>query len=518
MSEPSSKAPIVGREGGDSGDSPAPVARIPWFPRAPEPSGHPSIGGTLLKGAVGAIVGGLFFAAGHRTIAYVAWGVGGALTLVSIASPKIAAALNRALATVGRVAGSIVGTILLGLTFVLVLTPARLVRSLAGSDDLHLKRAEGPSFWEACDGEERKRKYAGAMFATETRKPRRGGFVTGLATLIVLLAIAEGILRTQGFGPGAVLYVSDNLAGYYPAPNQKLDRYGGRVHTNAFGMRAPDVEMNKPAGAFRILMLGDSTLWGGSYVDQDALYARLLEKKLSGAAEGRKIEVLNMGVNGWGPFHERGYIEKFGSFGADLVLVCLPHDDVDREKYGLMTLPYFHEGKAPLLALEEVLMHATWRYRRTRIVYSAEWRKAQRELGIDEYEALATLLKEGDKASAAGTKTARPNVGHAEVFLEVLPSRTAGFGGEGTDVEQDVVAKLRARMVNAGAAMHYPKGLFKDRGKPEELYHDEVHLDVKGHAIYADYLFERITEESLRYKAFLLRTTRPHGPGQKDPE
>jgi hypothetical protein len=471
--------------------------------------------GTLVRMAIGAAAGAILWKLGHAYVAYAAWGITGVVGGVSLASPKAREAIAKGLAWFGTTVGNAVGNVLLTLVYLLVLTPARLVKSLSGSDDLRLRDEKIPSYYEPCDAEDHKRKYARAMFATEVVRPKRGGLVVWIATATVLLAIAEIILRWQGFGPEAVLYVSDARAGYFPAPDQKHDRYGGRVLVNHFGMRSSDVAAEKPAGTFRVLMLGDSTLWGGSYVDQDQIYAHLLEKKL-GEISGGKVEVLAMGVNGWGPFHERGFIDGHGNFGADLVLVCLPHDDLDRDKYTLLSLPYFTAGQPPRLALEEVLMHTMWRYRRDRIKLDREWRTTQRELGIREYERLALLLRDGDdgvpKDPDAASIGPAPltKIGGSEVFFEILPSRTAGMATpspdpETSDVEAEVVPRLRKALEARSIAAHYPAGLFIAKGKADDLYHDEVHLHWLGHRVYADFLAERVTKDSSSYRRWIAQ-------------
>lgn len=486
---------------------------IAWFTRAPHDAadvaqtGPPRSAGptlaagthraTLLKLAAGVAVGALLYAAGHAALALAAWAAGGALAVVALASARAAAALARAFAAFGQAVGSLVGMVLLGAVFFLVMTPARGLRRLWGVDELQLRPSDARSFWLECAPEAAKRRHVRAMFAIERRRPRRTAVASALGpallALLVVAAIAEILLRTQGFGPGAILYVAHPRVGYYPAPDQRQVRYGGQVQTNHHGMRAPDFAPVKPPGTFRILMLGDSTLWGGSYIDQPQLYARLLEARLNQAAgAGRRVEVLNMGVNGWGPFHKSGFVETFGTFGADLVLVCLPHNDVDRDRYGLMSVPFFHAGTPPLLALEEVLMHTAWRYRRQRIVFGPEWLQAQRLLGEREYERLALLLRDGPAEGGGG----------AEVFMEVLPSRRVGLGGEAEPIERQVVGQLMARMQGLGIPAHYPQGLFKDRGPVDELYHDEEHLHWRGHAVYAAYLAERIGADSGRFKAW----------------
>ena len=173
-----------------------------------------------------------------------------------------------------------------------------------------------------------------------------------------------------------MLYTPDDMAGFYPAANQDVYRLGGRVITNEFGMRAPPYAREKPAGVFRILMLGDSTLYGGQYVSQDELYARLLEKWLREERPNQEVQVFNMGVNGWGPLNKLGFVEKFGTFAADVCIICLPVDDFRRPKIHMWDTPYFRASAPPRLAYEEVLYHLNWR-RRSRSQHMSPKEKAQ---------------------------------------------------------------------------------------------------------------------------------------------
>src|SRR5439155_10072558 len=101
----------------------------------------------------------------------------------------------------------------------------------------------------------------------------------------------------------------------------------------------------------------------------------------------------NMGVNAWGPFHELGYVARFGTFSADLALICLPAGDVYRPMYGLEVAPYFSSHAPPRLALEEVLRYVMWKYFDvTKGQYSPEGRMYQRGQGVRAYAELARHL------------------------------------------------------------------------------------------------------------------------------
>jgi hypothetical protein len=461
---------------------------VAWFPKAKVPATE-SVASALVKLGVGVAIGALLFFAGRKTFAIVVWSTSAVIGGISISSEKARTGIGRFFAQLGRWVGTAIGTVLLTLVFFGIVTPLRFFRRLFGADDLHLRDRDRQSFWLEADRDERKVRHVGAMFATEAATPGTGRPVTkALLVTVVLLGIAEVILRTQGFGGEAVLYVSDPAVGYYTAPNQKLGRYGGRVETNKFGMRAPAYSVEKPAGTFRILMLGDSTLYGGSYVDQDGLYARLLEKKLNELPGlPGKIEVLNMGVNGWGPYHERGYVSKFGTFGADLAIICGPTDDLNRSHYGLMSVPFFSVDKPPVLALEEVFMHLTWQYRRDRTALSKAWQDEQSVAGLAEYGHLIDDLK----------------AKNAEVLFELLPSRDAAMGQPMLVQEESWIGQVQVLADSRKIPVHFPAKLFAGKGKEDEIYHDRYHLNVKGHVLYSDYLKESVLATTTRLREWL---------------
>jgi hypothetical protein len=497
-----------------SDDSAGSLKSVEWFPGAPRGGPERSgVGGALVKLAVGGLVGFLFFAARKPTMAYVVWGVGGTVGLVSLASRGAREAIDGALLRFGRWLGTFVGAALLGAVYLLFVTPLRLVRRLFGADDLHLRDRDRPSYWLPADSDERKVRWVGSMFATEARSPKGGSpLLKAFVALALLVLLAEGVLRTRGFGH-AVLYVADPVVGYYTAPSMNLDRYGGRVRTNRFGMRSDEVEAKKPPGVFRILMLGDSTLYGGSYLDQDDLYSTrlvtLLDQRKGGAAG--KVEILAMGVNGWGPFHERGYVRKFGTFEADLAIINMPVDDINRPHYGLMSVPFFSTQNPPSLALEEVANHFMWRYRWAHAGLDEHWEATQSQIGIREYGGLVDDLRRSVP----------------EVIAAILPSQGAGMGlaEAATGKEGQWLAQLRETFAQHGARTYYAKGYFAGKGAAKELYHDDVHLDAKGHHIYAEFLADRLLEDSEGLRRFTGRAgpstsaapVRAHSPDLEKP-
>ncbi len=67
--------------------------------------------------------------------------------------------------------------------------------------------------------------------------------------------------------------------------------------------------------------------------------------------------------------------------------------------------------------------------------------------------------------------------------------------------EQQAVAALRTALQPLGIPVGYPVGLFRNQGTEGEVYHDGVHLNVRGHRAYAKYLDARVKEQSARLRA-----------------
>ena len=90
--------------------------------------------------------------------------------------------------------------------------------------------------------------------------------------------------------------------------------------TNSHGHRDNETPLKKPAGTFRILVLGDSFTVGAN-VQQHEAYPKALEGRLR-QIYGQRIQVVNSGVGGWEPFQYAQYFEHYGRlFEPDLVVV-----------------------------------------------------------------------------------------------------------------------------------------------------------------------------------------------------
>jgi lysophospholipase L1-like esterase len=85
-------------------------------------------------------------------------------------------------------------------------------------------------------------------------------------------------------------------------PHRLLHQYGmfarpTPIHTNSVGLRGPDFVREKPADAFRVICMGESSTFG--FFDRDDFtYPALLERRFQqlGGNEGKRVEAINAGI------------------------------------------------------------------------------------------------------------------------------------------------------------------------------------------------------------------------------
>lgn len=151
-----------------------------------------------------------------------------------------------------------------------------------------------------------------------------------LSLLIVVGLLVPVILEAGlriGFGLGTpALSQPDSHTGYRFKPNQKLSRFGKQIAYNQHSQRSDELTLSKPAHHLRILMVGDSVLNGGSLVDQRQTITEQLESRL--ARLGRSAEVLNASAGLWAIGNRVGYLQKFGTFESDMVIVQIGTGDL----------------------------------------------------------------------------------------------------------------------------------------------------------------------------------------------
>lgn len=115
---------------------------------------------------------------------------------------------------------------------------------------------------------------------------------------------------------------------YELRPNLTTKFQGVPVRTNKWGMRGPDIELNKDPNVIRVALLGDSFAFGWG-VNEEESFARIFEKYSNEHVKGdKRVEVLNFGVPGYSTFQEvAAFLQSGSKFKPDIVIVYFVDND-----------------------------------------------------------------------------------------------------------------------------------------------------------------------------------------------
>lgn len=292
-----------------------------------------------------------------------------------------------------------------------------------------------------------------------------------IAVVVGLLLIVEvGLRLLFGFG-NPPLYIADDQIGYLLAPNQRLRRFGNRFAINEYSMRSPKIEAKRPISTLRVLLLGDSIANGTSWTNQDqtisALIATQLKEVLLPQQSFERVEVLNASANSWGPRNELAYLQRFGTFDAQVVLLLINTDDlfatsptsvqVGRDRH--------YPNRNPPSAIAEVF---------NRYLLKAP--------PIPEMEVVKA--EAGDRVGlnleAIAAIQAIAKVNDAKFLLAMTP-RLWEIDEPGSR-DYEVQGRLRLDQFTKDWQITYLDFLpmFRNMERPESLYRDQIHLSGQG--------------------------------------
>jgi len=205
----------------------------------------------------------------------------------------------------------------------------------------------------------------------------RPGIIKLLALLAVpligcLLAlfVAEIVVRVAGLGSDQLLRPDSVLGVRFIPSKYGLSQgtcYRTDVTINSQGWRSPEFSVEKPAGTYRVLVLGDSFMAAVQVGDQET-FSRVLEQRLNAANLGRRVEVINFGVPSWGSDQQYLALREYGlRLKPDLVVVAfyaqndVAEDDLQlRSSTSTYPKPYFDLRDGKLVELPFVDSTPWW--------------------------------------------------------------------------------------------------------------------------------------------------------------
>jgi hypothetical protein len=176
------------------------------------------------------------------------------------------------------------------------------------------------------------------------RVPLAGRLALILFGLVAALAMTEATLhvigpRLPGLYNLATFQRYHPIYGFFHPPGARgwirTDEFTSYVQINARGLRDRETEIPKPAGDYRILLLGDSFV-EGSQVALDQTISKQLERLLGGGQGGaaHPLETVNAGNAGFGTAQEVLFLEHEGPTYQPDVVVLVFYVDNDTANNG----------------------------------------------------------------------------------------------------------------------------------------------------------------------------------------
>jgi lysophospholipase L1-like esterase len=145
-----------------------------------------------------------------------------------------------------------------------------------------------------------------------------------VGTFFLCIILFEILLRCLGYG-NLEIYQPDAVLFWRLKPNQdcytKIDHKP--VHINSLGTRGPEFDLDEPAQTLRILSLGDSRTFGWGLSEAETYSGRLQQLLQQQFGSGKRVEVINAGVNAWSYPQMLAYFRLTGlRFHPDVVVLA----------------------------------------------------------------------------------------------------------------------------------------------------------------------------------------------------
>ncbi len=174
--------------------------------------------------------------------------------------------------------------------------------------------------------------------------------------LIISLFITEFYLKQIGLGK-PISYDSDFIYGYAPKINQKKNRLkSSTVTINNVGLRS--LEDWNSTSKDKILFIGDSITYGGSYIDDKKIFSHLVCEKIKDFVCG------NAGVNAYSVINmvmRLRFDERIND--ADIIIITVAPGDFYREYADSQTAHfYLNENKLLFPAVMEAISFISTKY------------------------------------------------------------------------------------------------------------------------------------------------------------
>ncbi len=262
------------------------------------------------------------------------------------------------------------------------------------------------------------------------------------------LVVGELALRILGVGY-PILVEPDAVAGAHLRPFAEgwfTEEGRGYVVANDLGYRDDVHALAKPAGHFRIAVLGDSYT-EALQVSLDEAWWRLVGRDLAScdAVDPDVVEVMNFAISGIGTAQQLEIYRQIASqYSPDLVVLAFVPNDVENNSPaygGVGVKPFYRFGADGSLVLDDSFRRTADFQRRTswlaRLARSISDRSRVLQLGLEMRRVLARIEVRDQQAESTPDSSAEPKTPEwieawalTEALISELAHRVAAAGSD----------------------------------------------------------------------------------------
>ncbi len=290
------------------------------------------------------------------------------------------------------------------------------------------------------------------------------------------------------------MHEADPRFAYVSRPNAEEVFQGVEVRINAHGFRGPEFAAQKPAGSRRLMILGDSVVFGWG-VPEAQIFPALLQERLN--ERGIAAEVIAAGVNSWNTRTEYEFLRHVGvGYEPDVLLLVIVHNDIDPKREGPSEISrrelFPDKSRRSWIAniSEDIWRFVTRRsYAATQLQYS--WRSRAPRNG--EVPAAVSEARWRDARSALDGIIALCR--DRGIELEIVL-----YGSDATVESDPALSLYRSHLESLGKrALTIPAALVEDPGLRNSFV--DRHINARGHEILAAALLEAMAPRLARTNA-----------------
>lgn len=297
-----------------------------------------------------------------------------------------------------------------------------------------------------------------------------------LVLFVVMIASAEFVAAKLGLGD-PLLYNESVAVSFSLQPNQsKSRRRGAMVTIDSYGLRSLK-DWSDPSD-LRILFIGDSVTYGGSYNDDSEIFSEIVCRDLRDSGLSN-VTCGNAGTNGYGTDNMRARL-RYSSFdNEDIIVTTIISGDPTRGMAEMYTMPLFSKSPQPFVpALTEATLFILdkvrnrFRFQRRSGIYREADLQAVEESLVNLLKTLADKQQQGKKVLLVYSPIRSEMEGHPNeqlqgLLLDILQDSKMPF--------IDMRPTLRQEDL-------------------DDVYFDGVHLNVYGHELYGREISRRVQE------------------------